>query len=360
MIIKTMKKTDIKKKSKTGLAPGTAVFTGIRKMDKIEFFVTQYDEGQCNDYTPKSVGALIKLLETLEGKVWVNIDGLHEEESIVEICNHLGIHKLTIEDLVSVGQRPKLEEYEDYLYMVVKMFQLHTDSKSIDIEQISFLLKENLLITFQEKTGDVFQSIRGRLQDPKAMIRKRGTDYLLYALLDAVVDHYFVIIENFSLELENLEELLLSQPSKERLNELHHLRREILTLRRSAYPMREVVSRFEKIEAPKISDDTKIFIRDLYDHTIQTIETIEVFRDIAAGLLDLYMNSAANKMNEIMKLLTIISTIFIPLSFLAGVYGMNFENMPELKSHDGYFIFLGVLFSIFIGMLFYFKRKKWL
>jgi len=355
-----MAKTIIKKKTKTGLAPGTAVFTGVRKMDNIEIFVTQYDDNQCNDFTPKSIDALIKLLETLEGNIWVNIDGLHDEESIVAFCNHLDIHKLTIEDLVSVGQRPKLEEFEDYLYMVVKMFQLQNDSKNIDIEQISFLLKTNLLITFQEKTGDVFQSIRGRLQDPKAMIRKRGTDYLLYALLDAVVDHYFVIIENLSLELENLEELLLNQPSKERLNELHHIRREILTLRRSAYPMREVVSRFEKIEAPKISEDTKIFIRDLYDHTIQTIETIEVFRDIAAGLLDLYMNSAANKMNEIMKLLTIISTIFIPLSFLAGVYGMNFENMPELKSHYGYFIFLGVLFSIFLGMLYYFKRKNWL
>lgn len=354
-----MAKSVIKKKSKMGLAPGTAVFTGVRKMDNIEIVVTQYDEDQCSDFNPKSIKDLIKLLEKLEGKVWINIDGLHEEESIVEFCTYLSIHKLTVEDLVSVGQRPKLEEYDDYLYLVIKMFQLKMESKNIDIEQLSFILKDDLLITFQEKSGDVFQSIRGRLHDAKSMIRKRGTDYLLYALLDAVVDHYFVIIENLSSELENLEELLLNQPSKERLNELHHIRREILTLRRAAYPMREVVSKFEKIDAPKISNDTKIFIRDLYDHTIQAIETIEVFRDIAAGLLDLYMNSAANKMNEIMKLLTIISTIFIPLSFLAGVYGMNFENMPELKTQNGYFIFLGVLFTIFIAMLIYFKRKQW-
>ncbi|MFY8187901.1 MAG: magnesium/cobalt transporter CorA [Flavobacterium sp.] len=355
-----MAKSTIKKKSKTGLAPGTAVFTGIRKMDAIEIFVTQYDESSCHEFKPTSISELKSMLSSLEGKIWVNIDGLHDEESVVDFCNHLSIHKLTIEDLVSVNQRPKLEEFEDYLYLVVKMFQLQDNSKNIDIEQVSFILKENLLITFQEKTGDVFKSIRLRLQDTKSLIRKRSTDYLLYALLDAVVDHYFVIIENLSTELESLEELLLNNPSKERLNELHHIRREILTLRRSAYPMREVVSRFEKIEAPKISDDTKIFIRDLYDHTIQTIETIEVFRDIAAGLLDLYMNSAANKMNEIMKLLTIISTIFIPLSFLAGVYGMNFENMPELKTKYGYFIFLGILFSIFLGMLYYFKRKKWM
>jgi magnesium transporter len=355
-----MTKTKTKKKSKFGLAPGTAVFTGVQKMDKIEIFVTQYNENNCQEHRPTSIESLKKMISDTNDKIWINIDGLHDEDSIVDICTHFGIHKLTIEDLVSIGQRPKIDEFEDYLFMVVKMFQLDIAHKEVDIEQISFILKDNLLITFQEKTGDVFQSIRTRLHDSKSMIRKRGTDYLLYALLDAVVDYYFVIIENLSTELEDLEEILLKKPSDDGLNALHHIRRNILSLRRSAYPLREVISRFEKLEPPRITSDTKIFIRDLYDHTIQAIETIEVFRDIASGLLDLYMNSVANRMNEIMKLLTIIAAIFIPLTFLAGIYGMNFENMPELKAQNGYFVFLGVMVIIFLAMLFYFKNKKWL
>uniref|UniRef100_UPI00404A6850 magnesium/cobalt transporter CorA n=1 Tax=Flavobacterium sp. TaxID=239 RepID=UPI00404A6850 len=355
-----MTKHKSKKKSKFGLAPGTAVFTGVQKMDSIEIFVTQYNEDSCHELKCNSIQELKQMLSNTNDKIWVNIAGLHDEESIIEICNHLEIHKLTIEDLVSIGQRPKIEEFEDYLFMVVKMFQQDLVNKDVDIEQISFILKDKLLLTFQEKTGDVFQSIRARLHDPKSMIRKRGTDYLLYALLDSVVDHYFLIIENLSTDLEDLEEILLKNPSEDGLNALHHIRRNILSLRRSAYPLREVVSKFEKIESSKITVDTKLFIRDLYDHTIQVIETIEVFRDIASGLLDLYMNSVANKMNEIMKLLTIIATIFIPLTFLAGIYGMNFENMPELKTHNGYFIFLGAMVVIFLAMLIYFKRKKWL
>jgi len=265
-----------------------------------------------------------------------------------------------MEDILSVGQRPKLEEYKDYVQAVIKTLELDSTEEIIEYEQLTFILKENILVTFQEKTGDVFDSVRNRIKEAKGSIRKRGADYLLYALLDLVVDHYFIVLENFSEKLENLETDLLNNPDKTTLNKLHMLRRETLILRRSVYPLREMIGKFEKMEEPLISNGIKVFIRDLYDHTVKVVETIEVLRDMTSGLLDLYMNTVSNKMNEIMKVLTIMSTIFIPLTFIAGVYGMNFTNMPELEYKYGYFAILGIMFMVFIGMLIFLRRKKWL
>jgi len=228
----------------------------------------------------------------------------------------------------------------------------------VSYEQLSFIKKGNVLITFQEKKGDVFDGVRRRLKEGKG-IRNRSADYVMYALMDAVVDYYFVILEVFGEQLEEVESFLLENPDKSTLNRLHLLRRETLNIRRSIYPLREVVSSFEKIEEPMVAKEVKVFIRDLYDHTIQVIDTVEVFREIASGLLDLYMNSVSNKMNEVMKVLTIIATIFIPLTFIVGVYGMNFDNIPELHFQNGYFIVWGLMVFLFVGMLFYFKNKKW-
>jgi len=265
-----------------------------------------------------------------------------------------------MEDILSVGQRPKLEDYSDYLQAVIKLLSIDPDENTIEYEQLTFILKENVLITFQEKTGDVFNSVRTRIKEGKGTIRKRGADYLLYALLDLVVDHYFSILENFGEKIEDLETELLGNPDKNTLNKLHSLRRETLLLRRTIYPLREMVGKFEKLEEPIIHNDIKVFIRDLYDHTIKVIENIEVLRDMTSGLLDLYMNTTSNKMNEIMKVLTIMSAIFIPVTFIAGLYGMNFVNMPELAYKNGYFIVLGVMFIVVIGMLIFLKRKKWI
>ena len=355
-----MAKSKHKRISKKGLAPGTLLFTGQKKMAEVDLTLILYNENIYEEKTLKSSADFVSLAKNFDGVIWLNIDGLHDEKTIEEICSHVDIHRLTVEDLISVEQRPKIDEHTDYIHVVLKMLMLDPSDTTIDYEQLSFILKGNILITFQEKTGDVFHSVRERIKSESGMIRKRGSDYLLYALIDIVIDHYFVILEALGEKIDDLEITLLEHPDKTTLNKLHIFRREMLTLRRSVYPLREVISRFEKLEGHIIHDDTKIFIRDLYDHTIRVIETIEVLREMASGLLDLYMNSVSNKMNEVMKVLTIMASIFIPLTFIAGIYGMNFQNMPELQSKYGYFIVWGIMVVLTVGMVIYFKRKKWL
>jgi len=349
-----------KQKSKLGLAPGSLVFTGLQKMAQVDITVIHYSEDHFEESNPKSITEVISLIQSFKGVTWINIDGLHDENSIEEICTYLDIHKLSMEDILSVGQRPKLEEYQDYVQAVIKILSIDSADEIIEYEQLSFILKGNILVTFQEKTGDVFDGVRNRIREGKGNVRKRGADYLLYALLDLVVDHYFIVLDNFSEKLEDLETELLNNPDKTILSKLHRLRRETLLLRRTVYPLREMIGRFEKLEEPLISNSIKIFIRDLYDHTVKVIENIEVLRDMTSGLLDLYMNTTSNKMNEIMKVLTIMTSIFIPLTFIAGVYGMNFTNMPELQHKYGYFMILGVMIVVVLGMLYFLKRKKWL
>jgi magnesium transporter len=348
-----------KQKSKLGLAPGSLIFTGTQKMAQVDISVLNYSESEYFESTPKSIAEVISIVNSFQGITWINIDGLHDEKSIEEVCIFLGVHKLSMEDILSVGQRPKLEEYTDYLQAVIKLLSIDPVEDTIEYEQLTFLLKGNILVTFQEKTGDVFNSVRTRIKEAKGSVRKKGADYLLYALLDLVVDHYFTILENFSEKIEDLETELLNNPDKNTLNKLHSLRRETLLLRRTIYPLREMVGKFEKLEEPIINSDIKVYIRDLYDHTIKVTENIEVLRDMTSGLLDLYMNNASNKMNEIMKVLTIMSAIFIPLTFIAGVYGMNFKYMPELQTQNGYFVVLGIMLAVFIGMVIFLKSKKW-
>lgn len=327
-------------------------------MDEVQIEILQYDAQDIVEKSFKNISDALNFAAKPNHVNWINIEGLHQTEVIESIMQHFQIHRLSGEDILSVGQRPKLDDYSHYLHVVLKMFMLQEGE--IEDEQITFILLENTLITFQEKTGDVFSFVRKRLEEGKGTIRTRGADYLLYALIDSVVDHYFLILEHFGDRIEELEIELLDQPGEDVLRKLHALRREALHLRRSVYPLREVVSRYEKINVPYVHADTNPFVRDLYDHTIQVIETVEVFRDSASGLLDLYMNSVSNRMNNVMKLLTIISTIFIPLTFIAGIYGMNFQHMPELTYRYGYFITVGVMFIIAIIMVILFKRKKWL
>jgi magnesium transporter len=346
------------KNSKLGMAPGSLLFTGEQKMDQVNIEVMKYDEKSIEEKSFSDISGAIDFIGSSNQVTWINIEGIHDVDTIEKVMHHFNLHRLTGEDILSVGQRPKLDDYSNYLHVVLRMFMLV--EKELEEEQITFILTKNCLITFQEKTGDVFNFVRRRLNEGKGQIRTRGADYLHYALIDSVVDHYFIVLENFGDKIEDLEIELLDRPTDDVLKRLHHLRREALQLRRSVYPLREVVSRLEKQEADFINPETRIFVRDLYDHTIQVIETIEVFRDSASGLLDLYMNSISNKMNGIMKLLTIVSTIFIPLTFIAGVYGMNFENMPELSFKYGYGIAMLVMFVLAVIMVIFFKRKKWL
>ncbi len=355
-----MKKKPGKRRIKHGLAPGSLVFTGVQKMEGTRITLIQYNESVYQEQELKSIDDLLGLMKDFKGVSWINIDGVHDTKTVELIGGHLGLHKLTMEDVLSIGQRPKIDTYDDYLFIVLKMFMYKENTHDLEDEQISFILKENTLLTFQEKEGDVFTHVRNRIKEGKGWSRKRGADYLLYALVDAVVDHYFLVMETLGEAIENIESDLLSAKDDAILPKIHALRNETLYLRRSVYPLREVVNRLEKSEHPAINPDTKIFIRDLYDHTIQVIESIEVFREMASGLVDLYMNTISNKMNSVMKVLTIIATIFIPLTFVVGIYGMNFENMPELGWRYGYFLILGLMVLIVLLMVIYFRKKKWM
>ena len=330
-----------------------------QKMEEVRVELIQFNEKEYLISAFSDIKEVINVIDASKNHTnWLNIEGIHEVELVEELCKHFGIHRLTGEDIVSVGQRPKLDEFDDYLHLVLKMVMLEGGAY-MSFEQTTFILKDGLFITFQEKSGDVFDHVRRRLEEGKGQIRMRSADYLMYALVDAVVDHYFVILEEVGERLDELEVEMLDNPSEKILAKLHGIRREALQLRRSVYPLREVVSQLSKIEKSLIHPETKLFLRDLYDHTIQAIETIEVFRDMASGMLDLYMNSISNKMNNVMKVLTIIATIFIPLTFITGIYGMNFEYMPERSFYWAYSVVMLFMFIIAVGMVIYFRRKKW-
>jgi len=290
---------------------------------------------------------------------WLNIDGL--DPKVIEATGkQYGLHPLLLEDILNTGQRPKCDDYGEYLFLVVKMLKFNEKAAEIQLEQVSLVLGGNYLISFQEDIGDVFDPVRERLKGGKGRLRKMGPDYLAYALMDAIVDQYFVVLEFLDGRVAKLEEELMSNPTQHTLRRIHKLKREMLFIRRAVWPLREAFNMLERTESSMIRESTIIFIRDLYDHTIRIIETIETFQEMLSGMLDIYLSSVSNKMNEVMKVLTVISTIFIPLTFVAGVYGMNFKYMPELNWRSGYFLILGVMAVVALWMIYYFRRKKWL
>ncbi len=342
-----------------GLPPGTLVHVGEKKTEKTKISIIDYDESQVQEAEAKSAEECFPFKDK-NTTTWINIFGLHEIDVIEKIGRHFELHPLVLEDILNTRQRPKIEDFEDYIFMVLKMLYFDEEEYEIMAEQVSIILGPNFVLSFQEKEGDVFNAVRERIRNGKGRIRKRGPDYLAYALLDAVVDHYFIILENLGGEIEGLEEDLLGEPSTETMQDIHELKREMIHFRRSVWPLREIVNRFERSESPLIKDSTTPFLRDVYDHTIQAIDTIETYRDMLSGMLDLYLSSVSNRMNEVMKVLTIIATIFIPLTFIAGIYGMNFAYMPELGMRWGYPAVLTVMVLIGVTMAFYFKRKRWL
>jgi magnesium transporter len=344
--------------SKLGMSPGTLLHIGEQKTDPPLICIINYDSDThvAKQYTNSDKPSPIRYKE---GITWINIDGLHQIDLIEHIGNEFGISRLTLEDILNTNQRPKLDAHENYVYLVVKMLHYPEDSPDLEVEQVSFLLGKDFVISFQESPGDTFNSVRHRLQQSSNSIRTRKADYLLYALLDTIVDNYFVIIEHLSDKTENLEERLLHQVSDDLLNEIYQLRKEISNIRRSIYPLREVIAALDRNDSHIMSSDTKWYIRDVYDHTIQVIDQVENFREAITTMIDLYMSGISNRMNNIMKVLTVISTIFIPLTFIVGLYGMNFDNMPELHWHYGYFIIWGIMITMGLSMFAYFRRKKW-
>jgi magnesium transporter len=349
---------------KAGLSPGTLVHVGKQKVEKTRITVIRYgDDG----YEQKSVGRISEAVQMIKGRktVWINIDGLHDVGVIQELGEKLGIHPLVLEDVVNTGQRPKLEDFEDYMFIVMKMLTFNQKDQTTSAEQVSLIPGKNFVITFQERPGDIFDPVRKRLKKGKGRIRKLGSDYLAYALIDTVVDEYFSVLESFGEKIEGMEEGMVDDPKPEELQSIHGLKREMIFLRKSVWPLREVISGLDRSDSRLIKERTHLYIRDVYDHTVQVIDTVETFRDMASGLLDLYLSSISNRMNQVMKVLTIIATIFIPLSFFAGLYGMNFNtdyplNMPELGWEYGYPALLLFMLALALLMLFYFRRRKWL
>ena len=350
----------IKRRSrKAGLPPGTLVHIGERKQESVRITLIDYDEQNVREKQVDEIEQCFQF-KTTPTVTWINIDGLHDIQVIEKIGKNFDFHPLILEDILNTSQRPKFEDFESYIFIVLKMLTYDDAEETIKSEQVSMILGHNFVISFQELQGDVFENIRERIRTAKGRIRKMSCDYLLYTLLDAIVDNYFAILEKFGEKIESLEEQLVSDPDEKILQKIHSMKSELISLRKSVWPLRELVSGLQRSESSLISEPTIVYFRDVYDHTIQVIDTVESFRDMVSGMLDIYLSSISNRMNAVMKVLTIIATIFIPLTFVAGIYGMNFKYMPELEWKWGYFIVLIIMAVAAAAMLIYFRRKKWL
>jgi magnesium transporter len=354
-----MPKLTKKRSKKAGLPPGTLVHIGERKAEELKITIIDYDEVHFQEREIEKIEECF-VFRDRPTITWINVDGLHQVEILETLGECYGLHPLVLEDILNTDQRPKMEDYGDYIYIVLKMLDQNNKGNEIVTEQISLILGPNFVFSFQERAGDTFDQIRERIRNSKGRIRKMGADYLAYTLLDSIVDNYFIILEKLGEKIEFLEEELVTRPIPETLQAIHHLKREMIFLRKAVWPLREVVGSMQRGEPPLVKETTRIYLRDVYDHTIQVIDTIETFRDMVSGMLDIYLSSVSNRLNAVMKVLTIIATIFMPLTFIAGIYGMNFKYMPELEWYWGYPAVWLVVVIIGISMLIYFKKKRWL
>jgi len=342
-----------------GSAPGMLMHTGQRKVETVRIRLIDYDADKLIEKTMEGVDECFPYADR-PPVTWVNIDGLHDTAVAETVGERFGVHPLVLEDVLSPNQRPKVESYDGHFLVVLRMLSFEEESDSVVSEQVSLIVGEKYLFSFQERFGDVFEPVRERLRTGRGRIRSRGTDYLAYALIDAIVDHYFRILELMGDTIEELEETVIAEPSEDVLHRIHHLRREMLVIRRAVWPLREALGQLYRGELPLITQETQLFLRDVYDHTVQVIDTTETLREVLSGAMDLYLSGVSNRMNEVMKVLTIIATIFIPLGFFAGLYGMNFEYMPELGIRWAYPALLTFMAVVSGGMLIAFKRKGWL
>jgi magnesium transporter len=362
-----MKSVGTRSRSAVGLPPGTLVFTGKRMLDKPKISYFHYNPDAFEEGIIEQLD-VCRDLRHKEGITWINVDGLHDTALLACMGEIYGLHPLIVEDIVQTDQRPKVEFFEDYAFITFRMLYFAKEEENpeeevleeVISEQMSIVLGRNFVLSFQESLGDVFDPIRERIRKGKGRIRKAGPDYLAYALMDAIVDQYFVILEAFGDELEDLEDEILGKPTPANIQTMHDIKRELIYIRKSSWPMRELITGLQRDEGGLIKPDTKIYLRDLYDHTIQIIDTIEVYRDVVSSMFDIYLSTLSNRLNEVMKVLTIISTIFIPLTFLAGVYGMNFKYMPELDWKIGYPIALGMMGTTALLLLMFFRHKRWI
>ncbi len=354
-----MKRSIRTRAEKVGLPPGTLVHVGEAKVEEVTLALIDYGPDQFEEREIADVAEIHDYLSR-ETVTWINVPGVHDVDLVERVGAVFDIHPLVLEDVLNTHQRPKAESYDHQLFVVLKMLRYDTETEELDVEQMSLVLGANYVITFQEKPGDVFDPVRDRIRRGKGRVRTNGPDYLAYALLDVIVDHYFLALEDFGEEIEAVEESLISDPQRENLEEIFALKRVMVTVRKAIWPLRELVMSIERAESELIADTTEPYLRDVYDHTVQVIDTVETYRDLLSGYVDMYLSSVSHRMNEVMKVLTIIATIFIPLTFLAGIYGMNFEYMPELKWRWGYPALWAGMITLGAGMLVAFRKRRWL
>jgi magnesium transporter len=346
-----------KRSRKTGLPPGTLVHIGEKKTDKVTITAFSYAGIRCDERQDVSLDILAP---PTDGSVtWVDVGGVHKTEILESFGKQFHLHPLLLEDIANTDQRPKLDDYETYVFVVIKMLSL-TDRQDVLVEQVSLVLGRNFVLSFQENGTDVFQSVRERLRAGKGRLRHARADYLLYALVDAIVDQYFAVLEAVGEKIEALQQVVVADPKPETLRDIHALKRQLLFLRRAVWPLRDVMNNLSRSECPVLEQTTRVFFRDVYDHVVQIIDTIETLREMVSASLDIYLSSVSYRLNAVMRVLTVITTIFMPLSFIASIYGMNFDHMPELKSEWGYPAVLAVMAVVGVGMLLVFRKKQWL
>jgi magnesium transporter len=344
---------------KAGLPPGTLVYTGEKVHEPAKITVIDYDE---KNFAEKEIASLNEcpVFATKASVTWINVSGIHQVANLEKLGECFSLHPLVLEDILNVDQRPKIEDYEDYLFIVLKSIQQGEQTQEMTVNQISLILGPNYVLSFQEGDSNLFTPVRERLVAAKGRIRKAGADYLAYSLIDLIVDHYFEVLEGSAEQIEIVEDEVVSQPNPQTLRQVHRFKNDMIILRKSLWPLREVIARLERRESSLIEDATSVYFKDVYDHTIIAIDTVETYRDILSGMLDIYLSSVSNRLNEVMKVLTIIATIFMPLTFIVGLYGMNFKYMPELEWHYGYYGVLTFMALVALIMLAIFKKKKWL
>lgn len=343
---------------KAGSLPGSLIHLGEQKMEEVLVAAVDYNQDYCTRRLIDEMSDLA-MAKDVHANTWITIAGLHDVAVIDSVGQFFGIHPLLLEDILNTDQRPKLEQYNDYVYLILKALSLGENGR-IQTEQISIVLGKTFVLTFEEQEDDTFQALRQRLENEQSRLRRQGADFLAYSLLDVIVDNYFLILENLGDRIEDLEDDLISNADRDTLEEIQYLKRELLHLRRSVWPLREVIGALQRGDSELFDRGTLIYLRDVYEHTIQVIDTLETYRDIVSGLLDIYLSGLSNKLNEVMKVLTVISTIFIPITFVTSLYGMNFDYMPELHWRWGYWGVWGVVLVTAVAMIFFFRHKRWL
>lgn len=347
------------KKRKAGLPPGSIIYTGSHKVDKVFLNYLKYDPEHLTEEVLDNHDQII-LAESDDTFVdWYDVRGLQDIELIGAIGKIFKIHDLILEDTVDINQRPKYEDFPNGIFIIIKAISFDNERCEMEPEQVALYFRKGLIITFQENKTDLFSSIRERINLSNGKIRTNGADYLAYALIDSIVDNYFAVLDDIEDRIDNIEDKIANGNHDGIKEEIHHLKRSLIKVRKLVSPLREALSRFTKSDSPHIKESSLHYIRDVNDHTIQIMDMIDTYRDLLNGLQDLYLSEISMKMNQVMQVLTIITTIFVPLSFMAGLYGMNFDHMPELHFKYGYYVLLGVMLCVLIGSLFFFKKKKW-